>query len=148
MFRIRIRLNPGFFADPDSGFKSLDPFINKLMESKWCFWLGFGGPWPKRVLNMKFKKISCTSVFGRFLSWIRFFCRSGSGPRKKSLICIRKETPDPKHCILVLVVKYYWFFSLKPTILKLFTVLYCNYYFLNKPVPYFSICHQKLCKEL
>ena len=36
MFRIRIRMNPGFFADPDPGFKSPDPdpSINKLMGSK------------------------------------------------------------------------------------------------------------------
>ena len=32
----RIRMDPGFFADPDPGFKSLDPdpSSNKLMESK------------------------------------------------------------------------------------------------------------------
>ena len=30
----RIRLDPGSFADPDPGFKSLDPSINKLMGSK------------------------------------------------------------------------------------------------------------------
>ena len=39
----RIRMDPGFFADPD-------PSINKLMGSEWCFWLGFGGTWPKRTV--------------------------------------------------------------------------------------------------
>ena len=34
VFRIRIRMDPGFFADPDPGFKSPDPSINKLMGSK------------------------------------------------------------------------------------------------------------------
>ena len=46
MFRIRMDLgffadpDPGFFVDPDPGFKSpdLDPSINKLMGSKWWFW--------------------------------------------------------------------------------------------------------------
>ena len=31
VFRIQILIDLGFFADPDPGFKSLDPFINKLM---------------------------------------------------------------------------------------------------------------------
>ena len=30
----RIRMDPGFFADPDPGFKSPDPSINKLIGSK------------------------------------------------------------------------------------------------------------------
>ena len=32
----RIRMDPGFFADPDLGFKSPDPdpFMNKLIGSK------------------------------------------------------------------------------------------------------------------
>ena len=30
----RIRMDPGFFADPDPGFESPDPSINKLMGSK------------------------------------------------------------------------------------------------------------------
>ena len=30
-------MEPGFFADPDPGFKSPDPSINKLLESKWWF---------------------------------------------------------------------------------------------------------------
>ena len=33
-----IRMDPGFFADPDPGFKSPDPSINKLMGSEWWFW--------------------------------------------------------------------------------------------------------------
>ena len=54
----QIRMDPDFFADPDPGFKSPDPSINKLMGSKWWFWWGFGGAWPKRtvlrVLDMKY----------------------------------------------------------------------------------------------
>ena len=30
----RIRMDPGFFADPDPGFKSPDPSINKLVGSE------------------------------------------------------------------------------------------------------------------
>ena len=30
----RIRMDPGFFADPDPGFKSPDQSINKLIGSK------------------------------------------------------------------------------------------------------------------
>ena len=30
----RIRMDPGFIADPDPGFLSPDPSINKLMGSK------------------------------------------------------------------------------------------------------------------
>ena len=57
MFRIRIRMDPGHFADPDPDFKIPDPdfkipdpSINKLMGSKWYFGLGFGGTWPKRTV--------------------------------------------------------------------------------------------------
>ena len=39
VFRIRIwiRMDPGFFADPDPGYKSPDPdpSISKLIGSKW-----------------------------------------------------------------------------------------------------------------
>ena len=55
----RIRMDPGFFANPDPDFKNPDPdpSINKPMRSKWCFWLGFEWTWPKRtvlrVLNVK-----------------------------------------------------------------------------------------------
>ena len=34
----RIRVDPGFFADPDPGLKCPDPSLNKLMGSKWWFW--------------------------------------------------------------------------------------------------------------
>ena len=36
-----------FFAGPD--FDNPDPSVNKLMGSKWCFWLGFGEAWTKRL---------------------------------------------------------------------------------------------------
>ena len=69
----RIRMDPGFFADPDPDFKNPDPdpSINKPMGSKWCFWLGFGVTWPKRtvlrMLNMKLKKFLLLLTFlGRF----------------------------------------------------------------------------------
>ena len=76
-----IRIDPGFFADPDFNnpdpdFKNLDPdpSINKPLRSKWCFWLGFGVTWPKKdsVESAKFeinKFSTCT--------WIRIF-RIGS----------------------------------------------------------------------
>ena len=70
VFRIRIRMDPGFFADPEPDFKNPEPAINKLIGSKWCFWLGFGGTWPKKdsVESAKFeinKFSTCT--------WIRIF---------------------------------------------------------------------------
>ena len=34
---VRIRMDPGFFADPDPGFKSPDPSMNKLIGSKLWF---------------------------------------------------------------------------------------------------------------
>ena len=89
-----------------------------------------------------------------------FFHRSGFSGSDPDFLPIRIRTqkkksdpypernPGSETLHFGLVSKYYYFFSLKPTILQLFTVLYCSYYFLNKPVPYFSICHQKLCKEL
>ena len=42
-----IRMDPCFFADPYPDFKIPDPSINKLVGSKWCFWLVLGGIWPK-----------------------------------------------------------------------------------------------------
>ena len=82
MFRIQIRMDQGFFADPDPGLKNLDPSIFKLMWSKWWFWYGFGGAWPKRtvlrVLDMKYNIFSTfTLVFGRF------FHGSGSGGKNR-----------------------------------------------------------------
>ena len=45
-------MDPGFFSDPDPDFR-------KPLGSKWCFWLGFGGTWPKSTVlvmqNMKEK---------------------------------------------------------------------------------------------
>ena len=70
----QIRMNPGFFADPDLGFK----VRNKTMGSR-CFWLGFRGTWPKRtvlrVLNMKLKKF--VYLFLQF--FLLFLHGSGSG---------------------------------------------------------------------
>ena len=46
VFWIRIRMDPGFFADPYPDLKNLDsdPSINKPKGCQWCFWLGFGVP--------------------------------------------------------------------------------------------------------
>ena len=97
-----------FFADRDPDFKNLDPdpSFNKLIRSKWCFWLGFGGTCPKRtklrVLNMNFKKCIVT-VSERFFHGSGF---SGSDPdfwririwtQEKSSIRTRKKSQDPKH---------------------------------------------------
>ena len=75
-------MDPGFFADPDLDFKNpdLDPYINKLMGSKWRFWLGFGWTWPKRTVLRVLKKIYLFFSFLTFLSCIRiriFRIRSG-----------------------------------------------------------------------
>ena len=91
VLRIQIRMDPVFFTYPDPGFKSPDPdpSIYKLMWSKWWFWWGFVGAWPKRtvlrVLDMKYKLF-----FYFYPSFKTFFHGSGSGSglRKKSLIRI------------------------------------------------------------
>ena len=57
----RIRMDLGFFADdPDPDFKNpdQDPFINKLMGSKWCFLLDLAGSnqkgqWEKCLIGIK-----------------------------------------------------------------------------------------------
>ena len=76
----RIRMDPGFIADPDPYFQTPDPdpSINKPMRCKWCFWLGFGGTWPKRtVLTVERAKYeintfsTCTYSLTTFFSWIR-----------------------------------------------------------------------------
>ena len=59
-------MDPRFFADPDPNFENLDPdpdfenldpdpSVNKLMGSKWCFWLRFRGKKGQklRVQDMK-----------------------------------------------------------------------------------------------
>ena len=114
----RIRIDPGFFANPDPDFKNPDPSIKKLMGSKWCFWLGF---WGLRSLTKKervesaknefFIYCTCTLLysFWTFFSWIRIFRDririfgwSGSGLRNKSSNRIRgKKNLDSKHCILI-----------------------------------------------
>ena len=95
VFWIWIRMDPGFFADPDLDFKNLDPdpSINKSIRSKWCFWSGFGGIWPKgqcwdlRVLNMKYTNfLLVLTVLGRF------FMDLDPDSGKKSSIPIRKKT--------------------------------------------------------
>ena len=118
MFRIRIRMDPGFFADPDPGFKSPDPdpSIKKFIRSKWWFWWGYGEAWPKktvlRVLDMKY------NIFFYFYPSFRtfFFHWSGSGffrigsgfladpdpdSEKKSDPDPGKKNPDPKHWIII-----------------------------------------------
>ena len=93
VFWIRIRMDPGFFADPYPDLKNLDsdPSINKPKGCQWCFWLGFGVTWPKRkvlrVLNVKFIQFYLYLQFKTFFSWIRIFGQSGSG---------FSANPDPK----------------------------------------------------
>ena len=69
VFRIRIRKDPGFYADPDPDFKNPDPDPSSTpMRFKLCFWFVFGGTWPKRTVlrvlnNNKKKKNSFRTFF-------------------------------------------------------------------------------------
>ena len=82
----RIRIDPGFLNDgPDFKIR-IRPLTNQWdQHSKWCFWLGVGGTWPKRsvsrVLNMKQQNfLLILIVLGRFFHGYRSgFFRIGSG---------------------------------------------------------------------
>ena len=69
-------MDPGFFRDSDPGFKSPDLSIYKLKWSKWWFWQGFRGAWPKKtVLRVLDKKYNIFFYF--YPSFRTFFHGSG-----------------------------------------------------------------------